>query len=263
MTTQINRHDENGASISKQENPENTPSSAIAAFYRALILAGGSVSFLDTMLEEDELQEMKRVELDESLILKLHTSFKGIFVGGMDPVALAAGTEAILQMLDEKKRCTEEKKQEDLTHQVNLAPETDDFRNKKKMPRPEENEMLLEALFGHSGNAIALATGLEAVLQTLAIKVFSKEEAKEKVFNDDELLALSNLSEKAKRFLKHPEMSYPLLSFAYTRREFLGEIKEIKKYIRGLESFIQAQSNGDVSHKNLHHSSSKGTSSPK
>lgn len=264
MTIQINGHDESGESISKQGNQASTPSGAITAFYRAMIMAGGNGSFLDTMLEEDEVQEIKRIELDEVLIFKLKKSFKGIFTGRMDPVALAAGTEAILQTLAEKKRSTEEKQQEDLTHQVNLAPETSDS-NKKKMPRPGENEMLLEALFGHSGNPIALATGLEAVLQTLAIKVFAKEEAEEKVFNDDTLLALSDLSEKAKRFLKHPEMSFPLLSFVYTRRELLEEVKDLKNYIHELDAFIRLQPNmGESRDSQLHNShASKGTSSSK
>ena len=44
--------------------------------------------------------------------------------------------------------------------------------NKKEKEHPAENEMLLEALFGRSGNPVALASGLEAVLQTLAMKVF-------------------------------------------------------------------------------------------
>jgi hypothetical protein len=256
MTTQVNGQNENEGYISRQENQSSTPSSATAALYRAVILAGAG-SFLTFMLEEDELHEMKRVELDESLIRNFKTSFKGIFVGGMDPVALSAGTEAILQTLEAKKQSNEEKKQEDLTHHVNLAPETID------RPHSGETEMLLEVLFGHSGNPVALANGLEAVLQNLAVKVFSQDKAEEKVFNDDELLALSNLSEKAKRFLKHPEMSYPLLSFAYTRREFLEEIKELKKYIHELNAFIQAQPNADESHKNQHYSSFKGISSPK
>jgi len=200
MTIQISGHDESGEAISKQGNQSSIPSGAITAFYRAMILAGGDGSFLDTMLEEEEAQEMKKIKLDETLILKLKKSFRGIFTGRMDPVALAAGTEAILQTLAEKKRSTEEKKQEDLTHQVNLAPKMSDL-NKKEKPHPAENEMLLEALFGHSGNPVALASGLEAVLQTLTMKVFAKEEAEEKVFNDDVLLVHSDLDEKAKRIL--------------------------------------------------------------
>lgn len=264
MTIQINGRDDTGESISKQENQTSAPSGAIAAFYRAMLLAGGNGSSLDTMLEEDEIQEIKRIELDELLIFNLKKSFKGIFTGRIDPVALAAGTEAILQTLAEKKRSSEEKQQEDLTHQVNLAPETNDS-NQKKMPCLGENEMLLEALFGHSGNPIALATGLESVLQTLAIKVFAKEEAEEKVFNDDTLLALFDLDEKAKRFLKHPEMRFPLLSFVYTRRELLEEVKELKNYIHELEAFVRLQPNIDEPRDSQLHNShaSKGTSSPK
>lgn len=264
MTIQINRHDENGESISKQGNQSNTPSGAITAFYRAMLLAGGDGSFLDTMLEEEEVQEMKKIELDEVLIFKLKKSFKGIFTGRMDPVALAAGTEAILQTLAEKKRSMEEKKQENLTNQVNLAPETNDSSGKKG-EHSGDSEMLLEALFSHSGNPIALSTGLEAVLQTLAIKVFSKEEAEEKVFNDDNLLALSDLSEKAKRFLKHPETRFPLLSFVYTRRELLEEVKELKNYIHELDAFIRLQPDMDKPRDSQLHNSyaSKGTSSPK
>jgi len=283
MTMQINRHDESGESILKQENQTSTPSGMISDFYRAMIMAGGNGSFLDTILEEDLIQELK-IEC-----FKLKKGIKGIFTGRMDPVALAAGTEAILQTLAAKKRSIEEKKQEDFTHQVDLAPgtgailqtlaeksqedlmhqvnlaqETDDS-SKKKMPRLGENEMLLEALFGHSGNPIALATGLEAVLQTLAIKVFAKEEAEEKVFNDDTLLALYDLDEKAKRFLKHPEMSFPLLSFVYTSRELLEEVKELKNYIHELDAFIRLQPNMDESRDSQLHNlyASKGTSSSK
>ena len=242
MTIQINGHDENGESISKQGNQSSTPSGAITAFYRAMILAGGDGSFLDTMLEEEEAQEMKKIKLDETLIFKLKKNFKGIFTGRMDPVALAAGTEAILQTLAEKKRSTEEKKQEDLTHQVNLAPKTSPS-NKKEKEHPAENEMLLEALFGRSGNPVALASGLEAVLQTLAMKVFAKEGAEEKVFNDDVFLVHSDLDEKTKHILKHPEKSFPLLSFVYTRRELLEEVKELKNYIHELDTVIQLQLN--------------------
>lgn len=245
MTIQINAHDENVESISKQGNQSSTPSGAITAFYRAIILAGGDSSFLDNMLEEDEVQEMKKIELDELLIRKLKKSFKGIFTGRMDPVALAAGTEAILQTLAEKKRSTEEKKQEDLTHQVNLAPETNES-NKKENSPTAGNEMILEALFAHSGNPIALATGFEAVLQTLAMKVFAKEEAEQKVFNDDVFLVHSDLDEKAKRILKHPEKRFPLLSFVYTRPELLEEVKELKNYIHELDGFIQLQSQHEL-----------------
>ena len=264
MTIQINRHNKNGESISKQENQSSTPSGAIAAFYRAMLFDGVDHSSLDTMLEEDEIQEMKRIELDEVLIFKFKKSFKGIFTGRMDPVALSAGTEAILQTLAEKKRSTEEKKQENLTHQLNLAPETNDSSGKKG-EHSGDSEMLLEALFSHSRNPIALATGLEAVLQTLAIKVFSKEEAEKKVFNEGKLLALSDLSEKAKRFLKHPQMRFPLLSFVCTRRELLEEVKELKNYIHELDAFIRLQPNTDEPRDSQLHSShaSKETSSSK
>ena len=113
-----------------------------------------------------------------------------------------------------------------------------------KLPQPlEEMQMLLEALFGRSGNPVALASGLEAVLQTLAMKVFAKEGAEEKVFNDDVFLVHSDLDEKTKHILKHPEKSFPLLSFVYTRRELLEEVKELKNYIHELDTFIQLQLN--------------------
>lgn len=185
----------------------------------------------------------------------------GLAEEDMDAIALKKGKEEIKKKIKEtQKRSMEEKEHEDLTHKEDLAPTID---NHPKLPQAlEEMQMILEALFGQSETPSVLGTlarGLEVVLQTLSMKAFSKK----RDFNKDHLHALFDFDEKAQLLLGDPKLSHPFLSLICTRIEFPEELKGLKNYIRELESFIQAQPNGDESHKNLHHSSSKGTSSPK